>query len=109
MNKKKSVINDVLQITRKTPISEKERKAEATEDRQEESGKERSNEVMPFPRWGKLNLPRLKIQSWRFEKKEGGQRAKGKREDERLVLRSDSDRDGVRVPTGREGETQRGF
>lgn len=32
---------------------------------------------MPFQGGGKLNLPRLKIQSWRFEKKKGGRGQRG--------------------------------
>lgn len=68
VNKKKDQWKtDILQIMRKTLISRKKEK-QGREDRQEESRKERSNEVVPFPRWEKLNLPRLKIQSWRFEK-----------------------------------------
>lgn len=70
--------NEVLQIIKKTLILKRKEKRE---DGQEESRKERKRDGA-ISRWGKLNLPRLKIQSWRFEKKEGGKRAKGKREDE---------------------------
>lgn len=59
--------NEIERIKRKTLILKKKEKQE-WEDRQEESRKERSNEMVPFQGGEELNLPRLKIQSWHFEK-----------------------------------------
>lgn len=52
---------------------------------------------MPFQGGGKLNLPRLKIQSWRFERKKGGRGQRGS-EKTSAWFSSDSERDGVRIP-----------
>lgn len=63
---------------------------------------------MPFPRWGRLNLPRLKIQSWRFEKKEGARGQRGSEKTSAWLCVSDSDRDGVRGSPREEKERPSG-